>query len=65
MKYRIKEKNGVFTPQIKCMWMWLDFSVSYSKKESALDKIKQYHKRQKNIDNRHTFHYVNENDLIE
>jgi hypothetical protein len=60
MKYRIEERNGVFTPQISFLWWWTDFGYSYSNKELAVQQIKEHHKYQEPAP---IYHYINPQDL--
>jgi hypothetical protein len=60
MKYRIEEHNGVFTPQIKFLWWWIDFGYSYKTKELAVLQIKEHHKYQ---EPEPIYHYINPQDL--
>jgi len=60
MKYRIEERDGLFTPQFKFLWWWEDFGYSYRNKELAVQQIKEHHEYQ---EPEPIYHYINPQDL--
>jgi hypothetical protein len=62
MKYRIEEKEGIFTPQYKYWWWWVDFGYSYNSKELALREIKEFHEFS-GPETPSNYHYIRAEDL--
>ena len=63
MKYRIEERNGIFTPQVKLLWWWADLGFSYSKKDLALNQLREHHKYHKTEECGPVYHHINLQDL--
>lgn len=63
-KYRIKEHDGLFTPQVKEFLFWRNLiNYSYRSKEAALDNIKDDYYFWNRPTPETTYHYISEEEL--
>ena len=57
MKYRIREQNGTFFPEVRILWVWWDYECGFYTLDDAINFIKK-EQTFRNRDKRITYHYV-------